>query len=299
MPRWHTASVPTKDRTAPVPLSTAIEAVRAPVDRELERFLGDRRAELAGMDPSAVALVDELLRLLRAGGKRVRPALCFWAFRAAGGGEDPIVPVCAALELLHTSALVHDDLMDRDAERRGVDATHVRFAKDPPAGVDPEAFGTSASVLVGDLALVLSEQLLRTSGFEAARLDAAMARFDRMRAEMAAGQFLDVSGATDLARVRALKTGSYTAEGPVLIGAALAAAGPEAEGPLRVFGRLVGEAFQLRDDVSDGEAGTEAVAAVEDLVARATRALGDAPLRRDGIDALVEIAVLLRASGPA
>ena len=202
------------------------------------------------MDPSAVALVDELLRLLRAGGKRVRPALCFWAFRAAGGGEDePIVPVCAALELLHTSALVHDDLMDRDAERRGVDATHVRFAKDAPAGVDPEAFGTSAAVLVGDLALVLSERLLRTSGFEAGRLDAAMARFDRMRAEMAAGQFLDVSGARDLARVRALKTGSYTAEGPVLIGAALAGAGPEAEGPLRVFGRLVGEAFQLRDDV--------------------------------------------------
>ena len=66
-----------------------------------------------------------------------------------------------------------------------------------------------------------------------------------------------------------------------------------------MFGRLVGEAFQLRDDVSDGEAGTEAVAAVEDLVARATRALGDAPLRRDGIDALVQIAELLRAPGPA
>jgi geranylgeranyl diphosphate synthase, type I len=292
--------VPTKDRTAPAPPSTAIEAVRAPVDRELERFLGERRAELAGMDPSAVALVDELLRLLRAGGKRVRPALCFWAFRAAGGDEDePIVLVCAALELLHTSALVHDDLMDRDAERRGVDATHVRFAKDAPAGVDPEAFGTSAAVLVGDLALVLSERLLRTSGFGTGRLDAAMARFDRMRAEMAAGQFLDVSGAGDLARVRALKTGSYTAQGPVLIGVALAGAGPEAEGPLRVFGRLVGEAFQLRDDVVDGEAGPQAVAAIEDLVARASRALGDAPLRRDGIDALVQIAELLRAPGPA
>ena len=98
MPRWHTASVPTRDRTAPAPPSTAIEAVRGPVDLELERFLGDRRAELAGMDPSAVALVDELVRLIRAGGKRVRPALCFWAFRAGGGGEDEqTVPACAAL----------------------------------------------------------------------------------------------------------------------------------------------------------------------------------------------------------
>ena len=85
----------------------------------------------------------------------------------------------------------------------------------------------------------------------------------------------------------------------MLIGAALAGAGPEAEGPLRVFGRLVGEAFQLRDDVADGEAGAEAVAAVEDLVARATRALGDAPLRREGVDALIQIAELLRAPGAA
>jgi geranylgeranyl diphosphate synthase type I len=290
--------VPTQDRTAPP--STAIDAVRGPVDLELERFLGDRRAELAGMDPSAVALADELLRLLGAGGKRIRPALCFWGFRAAGGGEDdPIVPACAALELLHTSALVHDDLMDRDAERRGVDATHVRFAKEAPVGVDPDAFGTAAAILVGDLALVLSDRLLRTSGFGTVRLEAAMARFDRMRTEMAAGQFLDVSGAGDRARVRALKTGSYTAEGPVLIGAALAGAGPEAEGPLRVFGRLVGEAFQLRDDVADGEAEAEAVATVEELVARATRALGDAPLRPEGVDALTQIAELLRATGTA
>ena len=137
--------MPTKHRTAPAAPPTAIDAVRGPVDRELVRFLGDRRAELAGMDPSAGALVDELLRLLGAGGKRVRPALCFWAFRAAGGPQgDPIVRVCAALELLHTSALVHDDLMDRDDERRGVPSTHVRFAKEAPAGADPDAFGTAS-----------------------------------------------------------------------------------------------------------------------------------------------------------
>ena len=288
--------MPTQDRTAPAALPTAIDAVRWPVDRELLRFLGDRRAELAGMDPSAVALVDELLRLLGAGGKRVRPALCFWAFRAAGGDEDdPILPVCGALELLHTSALVHDDLMDRDVERRGLASTHVRFAEEAPAEADRDAFGTSAAILVGDLALVLSERLMRTSGFADDRLERAMSRFDRMRAEMAAGQFLDVSGSVDRARVRALKTGSYTAEGPVLIGAALAGAGADVEGPLRVFGRLVGEAFQLRDDVLDGDEGAEAAAEVDDLLSRAARTLGDAPLRHDGVEGLTEIAELLRS----
>jgi geranylgeranyl diphosphate synthase type I len=270
------------------------------VDRELVRFLGDRRAEVAGMDPSAVALVDELLRLIGAGGKRVRPALCFWAFRASGGREDgPIVRVCGALELLHTCALVHDDLMDRDDERRGVPSTHVRFADEAPTGADADGFGTSAAILVGDLALVLSERMIRTSGFGPGRLEPAMSRFDRMRVEMAAGQFLDVSGVGDRSRVRALKTGSYTAEGPVMIGAALAGAGPRAEGPLRVFARLVGEAFQLRDDLADGDVAGDAGEQVDNLVSRAERALGDAPLRREGVEALIEIAELVRAPGTA
>jgi geranylgeranyl diphosphate synthase type I len=290
--------VPPRDRSEQVVSPPALEAVRREVDDVLARFLGDRRAELAGMDPSAAALVDELLRLLGAGGKRVRPAMCVWAFVAAGGAVgDPVVRVGAALEVLHTSALVHDDLMDRDDERRGVPSTHVRFAKEAPLGSDPAAFGTAAAVLVGDLALVLSERLMRTSGFAGDRLERVMSRFDRMRVEMAAGQFLDVSGSADRSRVRALKTGSYTAEGPVLIGAALAGAGPAVEAPLGVFGRLVGEAFQLRDDVVDGDAGQDAAAEVDDLVSRAARALGDAPLRSDGVEALVEIANLLRSPG--
>jgi geranylgeranyl diphosphate synthase type I len=270
--------------------------VRRPVDKVLARFLGDRRAELAGMDPTAAALVDELSRLLAAGGKRIRPAMCLWAFTAAGGDAgEPIECAAAALELLHTSALVHDDLMDRDVERRGVDTTHVRFAKEAPVGADPDVFGMASAVLVGDLSLVLSEQLLRTSGFAGDRLERAMSRFDRMRAEMAAGQFLDVSGSADLRRVRALKTASYTAEGPVLIGAALAGAGTAAEGSLRVFGRSVGEAFQLRDDLLDGDA-ADAGAELSDLLDRAVRALDDASLRRDGVEGLAEISNLLRPS---
>ena len=265
------------------------------VDEVLIRFLRDRRAELAGMDPDAAALADEIVRIVEAGGKRIRPALCVWSFRAAGGEDDErILRAGAALELLHTSALVHDDLMDRDVERRGEPATHVRFAKEAPAGVEPDGFGTAAAVLVGDLALVLSERLMRTSGFGGDRLEAAMTRFDRMRAEMAAGQFLDVAGSERGDRVRALKTSSYTAEGPVLIGAALAGAEPAAEGPLRVYGRLLGEAFQLRDDVLDDAPDAVGEAEIDDLLSRAARSLEDAPLRREGVDALVAIANALR-----
>jgi len=276
----------------------ALEFVRARVDPVLERFLLERRAELAAMDATAALLADELLRLIRAGGKRIRPALCWWAYRAAGGEEgEPILRACAALELLHTSALVHDDVIDRDDERRGVPATHARFAEQAPAGIDPDAFGIAAAIVVGDLALVLSEQALRMSGSGRDRLEVAMSRFDRMRSEMAAGQFLDVSGSADRDRVAALKSGSYTAQGPVLIGAALAGAGPDAEEPLRYYADSVGAAFQLRDDVLDGDAPPEAAAQVGVLLEQAQRSLDGAPLEATGVEALRELAGLLRFAG--
>jgi geranylgeranyl diphosphate synthase type I len=282
-------------------IAPALRSVRELVDPELERYLADRRAELAGMAPEAAVLVDEVVRLLRAGGKRIRPALCWWAHRAAGGTEGRvIVRACAALELLHTFAIVHDDVMDRSVARRGVESTPAWFAKAAPSGVDPDGYGTSAAILVGDLASVLAERLLRTCGAPAEPLAVALGRFDRMRAEMAAGQLLDVSGHPrdeGSARIAALKTGSYTAEGPVAIGAALAGAGAAAEGPLRLYARFAGEAFQLRDDVLDGDAPPEAAGRVDELVARAVAALGGAPLVEDGARALVELATLLRLEG--
>jgi geranylgeranyl diphosphate synthase, type I len=282
----------------PPVVSVALDHARRRVDPAIERFLADRRAELMGMGPGSAVLVDELRRLIGAGGKRIRPALCLWAYRACGGSDEtPVAKAAAALELLHTFALVHDEVMDRSDERRGAPASHVRFAKEAPPGADPDAYGTAVAILVGDLAAVLSEQLLRTCGAAAGPLAVALGRFDRMRVEMAAGQFLDLSstaGGPAPAGVAALKTGSYTAEGPVLIGAALAEAGPSAEGPLRVYGRLVGEAFQLRDDVIDGDAAPNVFPRIDDLVDRGVAALEGAPLEAEGVSALVEIAELVR-----
>ena len=279
-------------------LSQAIDAVRTQLEPILNGYLRDRRAELATMDASAVALADELLRLVRAGGKRLRPALAYWSYRASGAEPgEPILRAGVALELLHTAAIVHDDLIDRSEARRGVPATHVRFAKEAPAGVEPDAFGTAAAVLVGDLALVLSDRALRTCGFEPGALARAWGWFDRMRAQMAAGQFLDVSGSADRGRVSSLKSSSDTTEGPVMLGAALAGSDAGAEGSLRAYGRLVGEAFQLRDDLLDGDAPSAAGEEIERILTRAERALDGARLDDEAVDALVEISGLLRLPG--
>jgi geranylgeranyl diphosphate synthase type I len=294
--RAHAPSPPV-DPAERADASAALAAVREAVEPALEAFLSERRVELAAMDPGSAVLVDELLRLIAAGGKRIRPGLCSWSYRAARGRPGPaIVRAAAALELLHTFALIHDDVMDGAAVRRGVETTHVRFAKDAPPGAEPERYGGSMAILAGDLAAVLAEQLLRTCGAPAGPLAVAFGRFDRMRSEMAVGQYLDLGAAGGAAspRVAALKTGSYTADGPVLIGTALAEAGPAVEGPLRTYSRLLGEAFQLRDDVLDGDAPSGDARRVDDLVDRAASALEAAPLDRDGAAALVEIARLLR-----
>ena len=258
-------------------LPPIVEAVRARVDAALAAELAARRTELEVLDPSAGILVDELERLIGAGGKRLRPAFCYLGHRACGGGDgEPIVRAAAALELLHTFALVHDDVMDEAIERRGVETTQVRFARRFAGG--SVGRGRSAAVLVGDLSAVLAEGLFRSSGFPAERMGAAFERFDRMRLAMAAGQYLDLLGAAraDLAsaeHVAELKTGSYTVEGPLVIGAALAGAPEELEASLIAFARPAGEAFQLRDDVLDLEAPVGAAGRVRDLVEQALGAL--------------------------
>jgi geranylgeranyl diphosphate synthase type I len=273
--------------------------LRARVDAALAAFLDARRDRVQRLDPSALPLVEEVRRLVDAGGKRIRPAFCYWGFLAAGGRDggdagEAIVRAAAALELLHTMALVHDDLIDGAKERRGVPTTAVWFserASELGAPGDPEAFGVSTAILVGDVSAVWADGLFLASGFSPEALARALIVYHDMREQMAVGQFLDVGGAVgDLQvarRAAALKGGSYTVEGPLLIGAALAGVSPAASECLSQFGRPLGEAFQLRDDLDDGEAAAGVTrGTVNELVAQAKTALDPDLLTAESIPAL-------------
>lgn len=220
---------------------SAREAKRR-VDETLRAFLAEERGALERDHPDAGPLVGEIERLVEAGGKRLRPVLAVLGHRAAGGRvEGPILRTAAALELLHTFALIHDDVMDRSPVRRGVPTTH-------------ELLGTPAAVLAGDMALALADHLLLSSGFEGEVLMAAFRRYTRMKMELGVGQYLDVSAplwaGEDRARqVGALKSGSYTVDGPLAVGALLAGGGPEVLAALSRFAAPLGEAFQVRDDL--------------------------------------------------
>ena len=284
------------DRTVQAP--PELQAVRARIDQTLDRFLIVVREEMAGVAPDALLPIDEVIRLTMAEGKRFRPMFCFWGYRAAGGADGPpIERAAAALELLHTMALIHDDLMDRSPERRGAPASAFQLADRARArgSSDPEREGTSLALLAGDLANVLADRLLLTSGFEPRPLVGALDRYHRMRTEMALGQALDLAGGdTDEALVARLKGGSYTVEGPLLIGAALAEADPGLVGALAAFGAPLGLAFQLLDDERDGE-GVLDPGRVAGLIAQARAGLDAPGLDPEAVGALHALADLVAA----
>jgi geranylgeranyl diphosphate synthase type I len=276
--------------------------LRERFEDELFAFLDARRRDAQLLDERAVILVDEIRRLMEAGGKRLRPAFCYWGYRATGAPDDArIVRAGAALELLHTFALIHDDLIDGSDERRGVPSSSRNLEQ---AGLarglpDPARFGTSAALLAGDLAVVLADQLLLDSGFGPEILGRALAGYHEMRVEMAAGQVLgllvhDPVDEREARRIAALKGGLYSVERPLLLGAALAGGSAGQRAVLSAFGRPLGEAFQLRDDLVDDPAtspvGKETVNA---LVGDARAALDPRVLDPEAIRALASLADLM------
>ncbi|MFE4517018.1 polyprenyl synthetase family protein [Kitasatospora sp. NPDC056783] len=240
-----------------------LTGIRRTVDACLEDFL--RRKLSAAADhpqPSEAFDAPEALhRFLFAGGKRLRPLLCVVGWHAATSERihPGVYQAAAALEMFHAFALVHDDVMDRSDTRRGQPTVHRELADRLGAGLDrgeAEHLGLSTAILVGDLALCWSDELLHTAHLPARRLLAVLPVVDVMRDEVMYGQYLDVVSAGkptgDLAtplEVIRYKTAKYTVERPLHTGAVLAGADSAVLDACTDFAMPLGEAFQLRDDL--------------------------------------------------
>jgi geranylgeranyl diphosphate synthase type I len=307
-----------------------IDGFRSRLDRDVAAFLTAKRAAArdssgpsAAVGPSGAGaygpddgprpavladpgdLVDGVARLMAQGGKRLRPALVYYTYRACGGRSDrQVMPLALATEFLHTYLLIHDDIMDHAEVRRGQPAAHARFRDLHRAGGlrgDADDFGRSVAILLGDLAHTYAVELFTGVATAAAALADTPATgamtatppaplwleldrcFSLMCEEVIGGQYLEFllahrghpepastgpaglgSGSADAAaaptaaqasresellRVLRLKSGRYTAERPIQLGALLAGAPPELRAELSRYGTAVGEAFQLQDDL--------------------------------------------------
>jgi geranylgeranyl diphosphate synthase type I len=261
--------------TVRAPAAEVTADVRAGVDAVLAGFLAEKAADAPDecLPPVVVAVRESLT-----GGKRLRPVFCHCGWLAGGGdpGEPAIARVGAALELFHSFALIHDDIMDASDLRRGRPTMHRRLAGLCREGADPAVaarFGVNAAILVGDLCLVWSDELLHAAGLPPERLTAARPLLDAMRTEVMAGQYLDLENPGDhdwlsrAWRTIGLKTAGYTVERPLQIGATLAGADAAVLRACTGYGRPLGEAFQLRDDLLGvfGDPGRTGKPALDDL----------------------------------
>jgi geranylgeranyl diphosphate synthase type I len=239
----------------------SLESVRSQIDLTLQTRLDEVRNGFVAS--SSQRIVEEVTRATVRQGGRIRPLLCCCGYAACGGEGGPlderIILAASSLELLHTFAILHDDVMDGSSMRRGEPTIHRRVADEHRASGlpgDSERYGISVAILAGDLALVISDYLLAQSGFSPELLNDAAVPVTRMRLDAIAGQYLDLNhsgrGVTDpnlTARIARLKTGSYSVEGPLLVGATLAGAPENSKRALEAFARPLGEAFQLTDDL--------------------------------------------------
>ncbi|MEV8631755.1 polyprenyl synthetase family protein [Streptosporangium sp. NPDC051023] len=239
--------------------AAALDTIRSEVDRSLREFVDRQRPLISAPELAPlVAAAEEFL----AGGKRLRPAFCYWGWHGAGGGDDPaLFAAAASLELLQASALVHDDVMDASDLRRGMPSAHRRFqAMHEKAGWrgSAEQFGEGAAILLGNLLLIWSGEMWRGSGLPPASLVAAQQVHDHMRTELMCGQYLDLleqahgeNTFESALRVALFKSGKYSVEQPLRLGLVLAARAhePWIDRLCEEYGRSVGIAFQLRDDI--------------------------------------------------
>ncbi|MFJ2370158.1 polyprenyl synthetase family protein [Microbacterium sp. NPDC087665] len=240
------------------------------VTARLELFVARMQHESAEYGPDAAALMQAAIDTL-VGGKRLRARFCHAGWQAIARVDDrratedsALWDLCAALEIFQSAALVHDDIIDNSDTRRGRPSAHRALESSHRSALwagDAEQFGRSAAVLLGDLLVAWSDDLLESGLIEHPCAHGVRTEYARMRRDVTVGQFLDIaeesawrvndigSHAERALRVVSLKSARYSIEQPLILGATLAGADAAQLSALRAFGHPIGMAFQLRDDV--------------------------------------------------
>jgi geranylgeranyl diphosphate synthase type I len=214
------------------------------LDRELNQFLDQKLQESKKIDPSLKKLVETVKDVVLRGGKRLRPAFVYFGYKACGGqNEKAILYTSQAIEFLHTAGLIHDDIIDRASVRRGKPAAH-------------QLLGESGAIVAGDLCFFLADEILTNSSFGDRPTRKAQRYFNLLRSEVIYGQYLDVLaqkerkiGEEKIMKILKYKSGKYTVERPLHLGAALANAPPKAFEVFSGYGVPLGVAFQIQDDI--------------------------------------------------
>jgi geranylgeranyl diphosphate synthase, type I len=237
-----------------------LQKYKAAVDRELVEYFAKKLREMQTMGISAKDVVKSIRDLTLAGGKRLRAAFVRAGYVGAGGREiEKIVEASMSIELTNIFLLIHDDIIDRDGVRHGVETIHKKYeklARRIYPKLDPVHFGDSLAIVAGDMAAAFGNDILFNSRFAPEKIQKALVKLQEIVVNTVSGEILDVmleakgsASEKEILEVHRNKTAKYTVEGPLHLGALLAGAGQRELEILSAYAVPVGIAFQIQDDI--------------------------------------------------
>lgn len=224
------------------------------VEEELDKILTKFLKEVKTVSPKLSSLAQEFINFSQ-GGKRVRGVLCILGYQLAKGSGKEIIKIGAALEILHSAILAHDDIIDKSSLRRGQPTLHQALGGNQ--------YGISQALVLGDIGLYLQTRVITSSTFPNKTKIKAINHLSQTIISTGLGQLLDVklhnsniskASQDDMQRLYLLKTALYTISGPLILGAILAGSGSKLIKAVKNFGENLGIAYQIKDDILDKEA---------------------------------------------
>lgn len=230
------------------------------VNPHLEDFFQQKIKKAKKIDPLSEESVSMIKDFTMSGGKRIRPALMYYGYLAAGGTKkENIINASMSIELAHSFLLIHDDIIDKDEFRHGVQTVHERYkdiAKKYFPNTDSNHFGNSMSMITGDLAASMSSEILFNSDFPPKIIIRALDRLQQIVYETIPGEMIDIvleakghATEEDVMRMYEGKTARYTFEGPLHLGTVLAGNSEKLLEGFTKYSIPLGSAFQIRDDI--------------------------------------------------
>jgi len=230
------------------------------LDKELAGYFSQKLKETRDFGTSAKGVMKSIREMVLAGGKRIRAAFMYWGYRAAGGREfEKIVEASMSIELTHIFLLIHDDIIDRDDFRHGIQAIHKKYEKLAQRfykKTDPGHFGESMAIVAGDMAAAFGNEIIFNSRFAPENKQKALSKLQEIVVNTVSGEILDVvleakgkATGNEVLEVHRNKTAKYTIEGPLQLGALLAGANEKVLKILSDYAVPVGIAFQIQDDI--------------------------------------------------
>jgi len=230
------------------------------VDVEIEIFFDEKIAEISKEDPWVTEGMRYVKKLVLQGGKRIRPALVYWGYKACGGlEEERILKVCVGIELVHIFLLIHDDIIDQSDRRHGIETVNFwseRQGQKKFIEKDLRRFGNSMAIVLGDITYAWANRAFIEAGFTPEQTLKVLELLQKIVSMTCIGESQDVvieyeTKATEMEILQMYhnKTAKYTFEGPLHLGAILAGAGNEKLTDFSDYGIPVGVAFQIQDDI--------------------------------------------------